>query len=114
MQDPLTLELTDSVIDDLMLFREAVALGLQNPTFDDKRRWPEILRVKVTVTNRKFVISWRLRNAEPLHERTQPAAGASYRSLFLSHQGIDIIITPKPIDLAALLFSKAGKVESIA
>ena len=59
-------DLTDRVIDNLMRFREIVAIGFQNPTFDDKRRWLEILRVKVTVTNGKFVISWRLRKAEQL------------------------------------------------
>jgi hypothetical protein len=113
LQDSLTLELTDSVIDDLMRFRETVAVGLQNPTFEDKRRWLEILRVNVTVKNGKFTISWRLHNSEPPHERTLQTEVQTYRSSFLSQQGIDIILTPEPIDLATLLFSKAGKVEYI-
>lgn len=63
-----------------MRFRETVVVGLQNPTFDDKRRWLEILRVKVTVANSKFVISWRLRNSEPLPGKTRQAADAFCRS----------------------------------
>jgi hypothetical protein len=80
LQESLTLDLTDSVIDDLMRFREAVALGLQDPTFEDRRRWLEILRVKVTVTNGRFVISWRLHSAGQLPERTLPIEGQTYRS----------------------------------
>jgi hypothetical protein len=73
-------DLTDRVIDNLMRFREIVAIGFQNPTFDDKRRWLEILRVKVTVTNGKFVISWRLRKAEQIPERTLPIESLTYRN----------------------------------
>jgi hypothetical protein len=49
LQDALSLELTDNMIDDLMRFREIVATGLLNPTLDDKRRWLEILQTTVTV-----------------------------------------------------------------
>ena len=80
LENSLTLELTDTLIDDLMQFGETVAMGLQRPTFDDKRRWLEILGVRVTVTNGKFVISWRLRSAEPLHERSLPTEGLTYRN----------------------------------
>jgi hypothetical protein len=43
-----------------MQFREIVAAGLSNPTFEDKRRWLEILQVTVTVKNRQAVIACRL------------------------------------------------------
>jgi hypothetical protein len=38
LQNALSLEVTDNMVDDLMQFRETVALGLQNPTSEDKRR----------------------------------------------------------------------------
>ena len=68
LPESLAFYLTDRVIDNLMRFRETVAIGLPNPTFDDKRHWLEMLRFKVTVTNGKFVISWRVRKAEQLPE----------------------------------------------
>src|SRR5258705_4120738 len=60
LQETLTLELTDHNIDDLLQFRETVAAGLQNSAPDDKRRWLEILQVKVTVKNSIAVVSCRL------------------------------------------------------
>jgi site-specific DNA recombinase len=60
LEEALTLELTERNIDSLLQFRENVALGLDNPTFDDKRRWLEILQTKVTVTNGIAVITCRL------------------------------------------------------
>ncbi len=60
LQETLTLELTDRNVDNLLEFREAVAVGLENPTFEDKRRWLEILQAQVTVTNRIAVIACRL------------------------------------------------------
>jgi site-specific DNA recombinase len=60
LQEALAFELTDQNIDNLLQFREAVVAGLRNPTFEDKRRWLEILRVGVTVTNRQAVIFCRL------------------------------------------------------
>ena len=68
LPESLALDLTDRVIDNLMRFRETVAIGLPDPTFNDKRRWLEMLRFKVIVTNGKFVISWRLHKAEQLRE----------------------------------------------
>jgi len=80
LQTALKLELTDSMINNLMLFRDAVALGLSNPTFEDKRRWLEILQVKVTVTNSMAVISCRLHSDEPLLEKTLPTEELTCRS----------------------------------
>jgi len=60
LESALKFELTDRNIENLMQFRETVAAGLENPTFEDKRRWLEILQVTVTVTDRKAVISCRL------------------------------------------------------
>ena len=66
MHDSLTLALTESMIGNLMQFREVVALELQNLTFEDKRRWLEILDVRITVTDGNFVISGRLHSAQQL------------------------------------------------
>ena len=55
-----TKDLTDRNIASFLEFREAVATGLQNPTFEDKRRWLEILQVEVKLVDRKATISCRL------------------------------------------------------
>jgi len=60
LQEALSAELTDRNIDNLLEFREAVAVGLENPAFEDKRRWLEILQTKVTVTNGIAVVTCRL------------------------------------------------------
>jgi hypothetical protein len=36
LEEALALELTDNTLDDLLLFRETVATGLESPTFEDK------------------------------------------------------------------------------
>ena len=58
--EALNLELTDRNIDSMLEFREGVAIGLDNPTFEDKRRWLEILQTRVTVTDGIAVITRRL------------------------------------------------------
>lgn len=68
LQEALALELTDQTIDNLLQFREAVALGLENPTSEDRRRWLEILQTRVTVTNGSAVISCRF-GGKPLEYR---------------------------------------------
>lgn len=68
LQEALAFELTDGTIDDLFLFRETVALGLQSPTFEAKQRWLEILQVAVLVKNRVAVVSCRL-GGKPLQFR---------------------------------------------
>ena len=55
-----TRELTDQNIQNMLEFRKIVAEGLQNPTFDDKRVWLEILRIQVTVNNQVANITCRL------------------------------------------------------
>jgi len=65
LQESLTTELTEDAISNLLKFRKAVALGLENPTFEDQRRWLEILQARVTVTNEIAVITCRL-SGEPL------------------------------------------------
>lgn len=60
LQKALAFELTERNIHNLLEFREAVAVGLENPTFDDKRHWLEILQTKVTVTNGIAVVTCRL------------------------------------------------------
>ena len=41
--------ITDDEIADMVCFSSDVALGLSNPTWDDKRRWLELLKTKVEV-----------------------------------------------------------------
>jgi len=68
LQDSLAFELTERNIDNLLKFRETVAVGLENPTNGDRRRWLEILQTKVTVTNGIAVITCRL-GGKPLEYR---------------------------------------------
>jgi len=58
-------EITDRNIDSLLEFRENVALGLDKPTFENKRRWLERLQTTVTVTEGRTVITCRL-EAKPM------------------------------------------------
>jgi len=60
LQDSLALELTEHNIDNLLQFRETVAMGLNNPTSADRQKWLEILQTKVTITNSIAVITCRL------------------------------------------------------
>lgn len=62
LEEALAFQLTDKSIENLLQFRETVAAGLQNPTFEDKQRWLEILQVSVRVTNRQAVVACRLSN----------------------------------------------------
>jgi type II secretory pathway component PulM len=79
LQDTVTLQLTDQNISDLLLFRETVAAGLSNPTFEDKRRWLEILQAEVRVQNQQAIITCRL--------STEPCAFSLLPSNKLSRQG---------------------------
>ena len=58
--DAARVELTDEVISDLLRFRETVAMGIADPTLDDRRRWLDILQATVTVTNGVAVVTCRL------------------------------------------------------
>lgn len=60
LQEALAVELTENTIRNLLKYRKAVALGLENPKFEDRRRWLEILQTRVTVTDGKAVVSCRL------------------------------------------------------
>jgi hypothetical protein len=60
LQEALAVELSDNTINNLLQFRETVALGLENPTSEDRRRWLELLQTSVTVENQKAVITCRL------------------------------------------------------
>jgi len=60
LQEGSAFELTDHNIDNLLQFREAVAVGLENPTDEDRRSWLEILQTTVTVTGGIAVITCRL------------------------------------------------------
>jgi hypothetical protein len=60
LQEDFKLELMDRSKDNLLQFHETVALGLNNLTFEDGRRWLEIMQTKVTVTNGIAVVTCRL------------------------------------------------------
>ena len=60
LQESLAVEWTDQTVNNLLIFRETVALGLENPTFDDRRRWLEILQTRVFVTDGIAVNTCRL------------------------------------------------------
>jgi site-specific DNA recombinase len=60
LEDELKSELTDSSIDDLLQFREAVAIGLNNPMPEERRQWLEALQTRVTVSNGIAVVACRL------------------------------------------------------
>jgi site-specific DNA recombinase len=60
LEEELRLELTDSTIDDLLQFRETVAVGLNNPTPEECRLWLELLQTKVIVTNGIALVTCRL------------------------------------------------------
>jgi hypothetical protein len=60
LQEELKLELTEHNIDNLMQFREAVAFGLGDPTFTERRQWLELLQVAVTVTSQTAIITCRI------------------------------------------------------
>ena len=66
LQEALAVELTEDTIDNLLHFRKTVDLGLENPTFEDRRRWLEILQVTVTVTGGIAVVACRL-GGDPLN-----------------------------------------------
>ena len=53
-------ELAETGINNLLQFRKIVALGLENPTNEDKPRWLEMLQTKVTISIGIAVITCRL------------------------------------------------------
>jgi site-specific DNA recombinase len=113
LQEALAVELTETTIGNLLRYREAVALGLENPTFEDRRRWLEILQTRVTVTNGLAVVTCRL-GGKPL-EYNLFEKETSRSVQFKNQEPIPAFtITSEPIDLAAVLFSWAGKEVSIA
>jgi hypothetical protein len=65
LENTMAFELTDQIINDLLKFREAVALGIENPSDDDRRHWLDILQATVTVTNGIAVVTCRL-GSDPL------------------------------------------------
>jgi hypothetical protein len=60
LQQDFAVELIENIIRNLLRYREAVAVGLENPTFEDRRRWLEILQTTVTVMTGIAVITCRL------------------------------------------------------
>jgi hypothetical protein len=66
LEKSLAVELTENTIDSLLQYREVVALGLENPTFEDRRRWLEILQVTVNVTGSIAIVTCRF-EGDPLN-----------------------------------------------
>ena len=60
VEQELSQELTNSRIDNLLEFREVVAVGLNNPTPEERRQWLELLQTKVTVSHGIAVVTCRL------------------------------------------------------
>ena len=60
LEDELKSELTDSSIDDLLQFRETVAIGFNNPMPEERRQWLEALQSRVTVSDGIAVVTCRL------------------------------------------------------
>lgn len=77
-QEDLTLELTERNIDNLMQFRETVALGLENPAPKERRQWLELLQVAVTVTNQKAVVTCRI-SSQPVAFNLNGESDTNYR-----------------------------------
>jgi hypothetical protein len=113
LQESLEVELTVNAIQNLLRYREAVALGLEDPTFEDRRRWLEILQTRVTVTNGKAVITCRLGGKPLQHNLFETGISVS---LQLENQETipTVTFTSEPIDLASALFCRAGNLRSIA
>jgi len=65
LEEALDSELTNQSVDNLLQFRETVAIGLLNPSLEEKRLWLELLQVTVTVKDFTAVVSCRL-SADPL------------------------------------------------
>lgn len=60
LESELENELSNQTIDDIMQYREAVAVGLNNPTPEDRRLWLELLKTQVIVSNGEAVVTCRL------------------------------------------------------
>lgn len=60
LQEDLKFELSDQNVDNLMQFREAVAVGLDRPTPGERRSWLELLQTRVTVTDGIAIVTCRL------------------------------------------------------
>ena len=60
LEEGLSQELTDSTIDDLLYFSKAVAIGLNNPTPEERWQWLEALQTRVTVSSGIAVVVCRL------------------------------------------------------
>jgi site-specific DNA recombinase len=60
LEAELQTKLTDEKIHNLIQYREAVALGLNNPKPDERRTWLELLQTKVTVSNGTAVVTCRI------------------------------------------------------
>ena len=60
LEEDLKSELTDNNIDDLLQFRETVAVGLNHPMPEERRAWLELLQTRVTVCNGIAAVTCRL------------------------------------------------------
>lgn len=100
LEEELKSELTDTTIADLLQFREAVAVGLNNPTHEERRLWLELLQTRVTVTNEIAVVTCRLSGEEAEFELFSTLR----KSSILQPSENEIVFTSRPIALADVLF----------
>jgi hypothetical protein len=78
LQEEPELELTDGTINVFLRFRENVAVGMDNPTCEDRRRWLEILQTTVTIAGGLAVVTCRL-GGEPLQYHIMSSASSYSR-----------------------------------
>jgi len=60
LESELEIELTDGTIENMLEFQAAVAVGINNPTSEERRLWLEALKTKVIVTNGIVIVTCRL------------------------------------------------------
>lgn len=104
----LEVELSNETVEEVMIFREAVAVGLNDPTPEEQRLWLELLQTRVTVSNGEAVVTCRL-NREGAN--FDVSTGYRISANAARNRNAELIFTSEPFRLADVLFSEAGKVE---
>lgn len=99
LEGELKSELTDATIDDLIQFREAVAVGLNSATHEERREWLEALQTRVTVSDGIVVVTCRL-----VGEGAKFDLSTGYQILS-SERFNGLVFTSEPFTLADVLFS---------
>ena len=109
LEGALTIELTNQTVNDLLKFRETVALGLRNSKMEDRRHWLDMLQTIVGATGGIAAITCRL-------------AGNlwSYNPFEINNCSIvnfkqpELIFSSEHIKLVTLVFNRDRNVETKA